>query len=244
MNEVPEYECDIEKLKRKNPFFTNTMLVYTFLRNNITEHRIRPGQRLNQEQIAIDLDVSRTPVRDAFAMLEKEGFLEKAQQSYSVYEMHAGDYMMLLDVRVIHEVLAATLACSRMREQEKKLIEQNLVLMDRVLAEAEQKAWDSDYQIKDQKLAGKYMNQLSELDHIFHNLLMSASHNQYLIDSYRQLDPKIHFFRHFAFNVSAAQNMKDRHRMIYEAIRSRDEMRAERYMKNHLQLTLNRAVRY
>lgn len=244
MQIVPKYECDMEKLKNKNPFLTNTMLVYTFLRNNIVEHHFRPGQRLNQEQIAIDLNVSRTPVRDAFAMLEKEGFLEKVQQSYNVYEMHAGDYMMLLDVRIIHEILAAKLACFRMQEKEKKAIEQNLVLMDRVLTEAEKKAWDYDYNIVNQKLARIYMNQLGELDHVFHNLLMNASHNQYLIDSYRQLDPKIHFFRHFAFNVNAAQNMKDRHRMIYEAIRSRDEMTAERYMKNHLQLTLNRAVRY
>lgn len=244
MDLSPKYECDLDTLRKQTPFINSTTLVYTYLRNNIVEHRIKPGQRLNQERVAIELNVSRTPVRDAFFILERENYLQKTQQGYKVFEMQGGDYLMLLDVRSIHETLAATLSCSRLQSSERKRIESNLSHMDQLLQQANNRAWDSDFNILNQGLADQVMDQLGELDHKFHNYIINASHNQYLIESYRKLDPKIHFFRHSAFSVSAAQNMKDRHRQIYEAIVCRDEVQAERFMKIHLQLTLNRAIRY
>ena len=96
-----KFDADIARLHEINPFLSNTDLVYTILRDQIVNHKLQPGKKLNQEQIAIDMNVSRTPVREAFFRLETEGFLEKGAQGYTVYEMKPGDYMMLLDVRLL-----------------------------------------------------------------------------------------------------------------------------------------------
>lgn len=74
--------------------------------------------------------------------------------------------------------------------------------------------------------------------------MIGASHNRYVVETYKSLMPKIHFFRYTALDVGTCLNMLDRHRMIYEAILSRDEERAERKMQTHLALTVTRAMRY
>ena len=68
-----KFDADIVRLHEANPFLSNTDLVYTILRDQIVNHKLQPGKKLNQEQIAIDMNVSRTPVREAFFRLETEG---------------------------------------------------------------------------------------------------------------------------------------------------------------------------
>lgn len=62
-----KFDADIVRLHEANPFLSNTDLVYTILRDQIVNHKLQPGKKLNQEQIAIDMNVSRTPVREAFS---------------------------------------------------------------------------------------------------------------------------------------------------------------------------------
>ncbi|HBR09518.1 MAG TPA: hypothetical protein DD735_11595 [Clostridiales bacterium] len=239
-----KYEKSINELREKNPFISNTELVYMVLRDNIVDHRIAPGQKLNQEQIAVEMNVSRTPVRDAFAALEKEGFLEKGVQGYTVYEMQPGDYVALLEVRIALEKLAARLACSQMLGSERSLVEKNLADTEVLMAKGIGRAWDEDINIINESQAKQLFHALGEKDHEFHIIIMNAAHNQYLVESYMHIDPKIHFFRFSALNAGACQNMLERHKKIYDAIRQRDEDLAERRMEKHLMLTVSRAMRY
>ena len=150
-----KFDADIARLHEINPFLSNTDLVYTILRDQIVNHKLQPGKKLNQEQIAIDMNVSRTPVREAFFRLETEGFLEKGAQGYTVYEMKPGDYMMLLDVRIAIERLATRLACSQMLGSERRQLEQNLSETQRVLDSGIGKAWNGDFDILNQVLADR-----------------------------------------------------------------------------------------
>ncbi len=238
------YAQTIKALRDKNPFITNTELVYIVLRDSIVSHRINPGQKLNQEQIAIEMSVSRTPVRDAFIALEGDGFLEKGAQGYTVYEMQAGDYVMLLDVRMALETLAAKLACSRMLGSERRLVEKNLKEAVELLKKGSDIAWDEDFDIINKSLAEKLFYKLGQKDHEFHMLIMTSAHNKYLLESYMNIDPRIQFFRYSALSVSSCLNMVERHQKIYDAICQRDEDLAERRMKKHLTLTIPRAIRY
>lgn len=237
-----KYDADIVRLHEANPFLSNTDLVYTILRDQIVNHKLQPGKKLNQEQIAIDMNVSRTPVREAFFRLETEGFLEKGAQGYTVYEMTPGDYMMLLDVRIAIEKLATRLACSQMLGSERRQLEQNLGETQRVLASGLGKAWNGDFDILDPALADRLFYEMGQLDHAFHRMIIAASHNKYLVSTYDSIDPKIHFFRYSALSVSACLNMTERHKKIFEAIVARDEELAERRMERHLSLTVPRAM--
>lgn len=234
----------LEKLQEKNPFLSNTELVYRLVREDITEHRLKPGQKLNQEEIAAALDMSRSPVREALAMLEQEGYLARGAQGYTVYVMKIGDYMALLDLRTAYEELATRLACSRIRISEMREIEKNLLATKKYLDAGMSTAWDDDFEITDHRRAEGLLFELGKKDQEFHSLIVRSSHNRYLIDSYEQFKPMIHFFRYSALDVNACLNMLDRHKMIYASITNRDEEQAVQRMRTHLALTVTRAMRY
>lgn len=234
----------MELLKEKNPFLSNTELVYTLVRDDIVEHRMPPGAKLNQEQIADQLQISRTPVREAFNLLERDGFLSKVAQGYTVYAIKIGDYMALLDLRIAIETLAVRLACSRMRTSELKKIDKNLTDTDLLIEKGTQKAWDADFRITNKELSDDLLFELGKKDMEFHRLVIVSSHNKYVVQCYEDMLPRIHFFRYFALDVNACLNMAARHRMIYEAIIKRDEELAENRMRTHLELTVTRAMRY
>jgi DNA-binding GntR family transcriptional regulator len=56
---------------------------------------LRPGQRLQQDEIAADLGVSRLPVREAVQLMERDGLL--------IVEPHMGAFVAPFDARVIHD---------------------------------------------------------------------------------------------------------------------------------------------
>lgn len=238
------YKKRMEQMREENPFLSSTELVYTLILDDIVSHRIAPGQKLNQEQLAEDLQVSRTPVREALQRLERENYIVKGAQGYSVYEMKIGDYMALLDVRIANEQLAAELACSRIRSSEAQKIEENLKETERLLKSGQGTAWDLDFNILDEKKASRLFSELGRRDREFHALIIGAAHNKYLTETYENMAPRIHFFRYSALTVNTCLNMLERHRKIYEAISARDEELARRRMKKHLELTVTRAMRY
>lgn len=235
---------DLQNVEAMYPFKSSTELVYLLIRQKIVSHSVLPGQRLNQEQIAGALNLSRTPVRDAFNMLEKDGFLSKGAQGYTVYTMRIGDYMALLDLRKALEGLAVKLACSRIRPSELAKLEKNLEESQKYLDQGESCAWDANFEVTDPDKAAELIKQLGNMDRQFHEIIVNSSHNRYIIQSYEDISPQIHFFRHSALDVNAAWNMVVRHRMIYNAILTRDEDEAEAKMLRHLELTINRPMRY
>lgn len=231
-------------LRERNPFISNIDLVYRLVREDIVEHRLKPGQKLNQEQIADVLEVSRTPVREALNLLERDGFLDKGGQGYSVHEMKIGEYMALLDLRIAIEELAVKLACSRIRISEMKKIEENLVASSKFLEEGLKTAWDEDCNIVNPKKAEQVIYRLGKMDQQFHSIIVGSTHNKFIIQTYEDLQPKIHFFRFTAMDVNCCMNMVERHKMIYDAITRRDEITASQRMETHLRLTVSRAMRY
>ena len=235
---------NVKRLQEKNPFISNTEIVYLLVREDIVEHRILPGQKLNQEQIADKLNISRSPVREAMSLLERDGFLSRGAQGYTVYTMAIGDYMALLDLRTAIEQLATRLSCSRIRLSEMKSIESNLLETKKLLDAGMETAWNDDFIITNKDLADKLIYELGKKDQAFHRLVVGSSHNRYLIETYENLMPRIHFFRYSALDVNACLNMLDRHKMIYDAITRRDEELATHRMTTHLALTVSRAMRY
>lgn len=55
-------------------------LVYEELRKNILSLRLQPGQTMSTQEIATKLNVSRTPVREAFLKLQEQGLVEMIPQ--------------------------------------------------------------------------------------------------------------------------------------------------------------------
>ena len=88
--------------------------VYQTLRDFLGSHRIRPGERLQEAAIALQLGVSRTPVREALARLHSEGLIASEGRSYVVPELSDGDIEEIYELRDLLEPAAlAALAAAK-----------------------------------------------------------------------------------------------------------------------------------
>ncbi|ADP79571.1 GntR family transcriptional regulator [Pseudofrankia inefficax] len=85
--------------------------IYENIRERIINGELAPGTRLREREIALALDVSRIPVREAFPQLEAEGFIVSEPRRGSVVtQLTLRDVEELFDVRTSLESLAARLA--------------------------------------------------------------------------------------------------------------------------------------
>ncbi len=87
-------------------------LAYDALRERITRGDFAPDQRLTEVALALQLGVSRTPVREAMARLASEGYLAATDAGYRVPEISAADIGNMSEVRVLLEPQAARQAAA------------------------------------------------------------------------------------------------------------------------------------
>lgn len=79
---------------------------YDYVRGQIINLGFRPGEYITDAQIAEKLEISRTPVREAFQRLEKEGLLiNEARKGWRVY---------MLDLEDVHEIFELKIAVEGM----------------------------------------------------------------------------------------------------------------------------------
>lgn len=89
-----------------------TDTVYQVLRERIVEQQFPPGSKIHVDEIARQLDVSRTPVHEALSILAADGLVEvRPRRGTFVTEFTTNDYAETLDIRRALEVLACETAC-------------------------------------------------------------------------------------------------------------------------------------
>ncbi|MCC7160973.1 MAG: GntR family transcriptional regulator [Anaerolineae bacterium] len=88
--------------------------IYDRLKADILSRTIKPGQALTEAELAKDFQVSRTPVREALNLLEKEGLIQRiSRRGYIVTELSLEDVLDLIELRIILEREAVRLAAIR-----------------------------------------------------------------------------------------------------------------------------------
>lgn len=88
--------------------------VYGILKEQILTCQLQPGSALNEGRLAERLAVSKTPIREALAMLVHEGFVEVLpRQGYRVTDLTLSDVQEIFHLRLLLEPAAAALAAER-----------------------------------------------------------------------------------------------------------------------------------
>src|SRR5436190_2563510 len=83
------------------------------IREAILDGRLPPGQRLKEEELARELGISRTPVREALLILQAEGLVDAAPNRGAVVRSHDGDDLEdLYQLRALLEGHAARRAAA------------------------------------------------------------------------------------------------------------------------------------
>lgn len=90
---------------------------YDFIKSQIINLRFRPGEYITDSQIASQLKISRTPAREAFHRLEKEGLLiNEARRGWKIYTLSLQDIHEIFDLKVAIEGMVALKAAECQHE--------------------------------------------------------------------------------------------------------------------------------
>ena len=129
---MKEKERDLESsFLTKKDEFTNAGFghtgehTYAVLKQRILDGVLAPGQRLVETELARDLDISRTPVREAIQRLIVDGFIERSgNRGVIVIELTPEEIEDLYVTRAMLEGLAARLAARRMSKHEQVTLQE------------------------------------------------------------------------------------------------------------------------
>ncbi|HET7155028.1 MAG TPA: GntR family transcriptional regulator [Hyphomicrobiaceae bacterium] len=208
------------RLGEKTPARRSGMLTdtaYLKLREMIFSGRLHPNDRLVESDLAEQLNVSRTPVREALHKLISEGLVAEApRKGYVVAEFSPEFIIDNYTVREVLEGLAARLAAQNASELEVMQLE---VELD-AIAEAS-RANDVA------TVADHNMN--------FQMLIAKASRNVVLGSVLATLQDRLRMLRGYNFHVKGRREeaIKEQ-RELLGAVRARDGERAEHLAKSHV----------
>lgn len=191
---------------------------YHILRKNILEMRIRPGEILLIQHLARELDVSRTPVREALARLRQEGLVEPASGSkMKVSSFTARDIWEIYEIREGLESMAAGLAASKASESQADELG------------AFYKIFKNIYERED-------FDSFLKEDSRFHYLIIEIAGNDLMKKTIEGLDGRIQRIRYYtlATKESWFKYAYQCHLKIIDSILNRDKNGAYSAMKDHL----------
>lgn len=105
--------------------------VYDYIAEQIRDGTLQPGQRVNENVICENLNISRTPVREALIQLAAEGILEnRARKGFVIRSMTEADIREVYQVIGILEGYAAKLVCGSLSQQDLADMEFYIEAMD------------------------------------------------------------------------------------------------------------------
>lgn len=191
-------------------------IVFESMRDAILSGVLQPGERLMEIQLAEEMGVSRTPVREAIRKLELENFVVMIPRKGAyVAGVSSKDVADVFEIRSALEGLAAGLAAERITEDE-------LEQMERVLF-CRSNEGDMD------------LEEVVKTDTDFHALVYSASRNDRLIQILANLREQIQRFRSTSLAVPGRNKLAlEEHRAIVDALRNHDSEEAQALAIAHI----------
>lgn len=189
-----------------------------------------PGQRLIEAQLAKDLQVSRTPIREALGQLQRESLVTiDPSQGLQVSKFSAEDAAQLYECRIALERVSVTAACQNATATQLRKL-QRLVQQSEKMAET--------------KPSPLLNFQLLDLDYQFHRLIAEMSGNLWLQSVLDQIFDKMMLLRIQTLQQNqSVLDIRAEHLYIYEAIAQRNSETAATAVINHLEAARARVVK-
>jgi DNA-binding GntR family transcriptional regulator len=196
---------------------------YAQVRSAIVENRYPPGHRLVEQRIALELGLSRTPVREALRMLEAEGLVvSERNRGAMVRPLSETEVVDLYGLRIRLESYAVEVATERSTEAELG------ALVDAADAfGAVRRAADVE------TIEGTRL--LHEANRRFHDgILAGARHHRLTAMLARTVDIPLVFQAFQSFGAAEIERSDTFHHLIVEAMCRRDGGRAAALMAEHI----------
>ncbi len=191
--------------------------VYETLKKAIIHGELRPGERVAESRLADAMGISRTPVREAFHKLEREGWLEhQPNAGFFVARLSREDIEETFGIRAVLESYAARLATLKHDEDD-------LVALHGKIQEYQRHLDAGD------------LEALPRINTEFHDLLYSLSRSPRLIRMINDLRDQIYRFRMMILKVPAmARQSNEDHKLMLTFIKKGDGDEVERLVRVHI----------
>ena len=190
---------------------------YRTLRDNIINWNLKPGTMMSEKEVSLELKVSRTPVREAFIKMSKEGLVDILPQRGTVVSKI--DLKRVEEERFIRESLELSVFSVAVVDFPKEAI--------RTLEE----------NIKEQIKALKEDKQESffRLDEQFHRIIFEACGKELCWDVIQNVSGHYKRMRVMTlWNDKSSQLILDQHELLLDCIKNNDVKSADVVLKKHL----------
>lgn len=204
---------------------TLSQQVYSYILRQIIEVQLEPGERINVTKIAEQLGVSRTPIRSAMDQLAEDGLIKRvSDRGYQVTPIGMADCFDLCDARKILEGTAAAMAANNITFADLEILERSIVNAKECLAR-------------------QGFDDFAEQDTIFHETLLRAANNRYLLQVYDTIKIRINRYRYIISTYCRGTAQQDtshavgKHTCIFRAVKNRYSSVAQNEMEEHIAYT-------
>ena len=193
------------------------------LEEDILSGKFRKGEKLVEQALCEEYEVSRTPVREALSQLGAEGLVESIpNRGCFVVGITNEEMEDIFVLRKIYEVQATRWAIERITDEEMEELEENFEFME-------------FYTMK------KDVNKMLNINASFHQMIYKASHNRMLeqmLSSYQlyaRYAPK-----YIDDDTDYLDELLDEHRAIFRAFVDKDPDAGEKAMAVHMDRSMTR----
>ena len=199
---------------------TITGAAYEKIKSDILAGKYKPGQRLLEKELSEDLEVSRTPIRDALVRLEEEGLVTmKPHRGVFVRKLTRKDIQDYYQTRAVLEGLGAQLAANHITDEAKVILQDYMKKMESILS-AERNEDDKA---------------IVDVNDDFHSYIFQLADNAILDKMRRTLASPIALIRSTSWiNKERKYEVFQEHIEITEAILNKDPVLAKERAEEHI----------
>ena len=184
------------------------------LRRRILTGCFKPGQKINESEIAMRLGISRSPVREAFRVLEREGLITTLpRKGSSITEISPQDVKELFELRELLECHA----------------------VDTIQKKAAKAPHEMDKQIKEVERGLRKEPDTFTVISGFHYDLVELSHSYRLIELYKILAVPLKRYQLIYLSKKGQRDISlAHHRGIVDILKTGDYSEAKRLLRKHI----------
>lgn len=197
---------------------------YRDLRQRLIEFRFRPGESIREARIAAEMDLSRTPVREALSRLASEGFVTAVpNRGFLVRTLDLGELVDVHELRAVVEAAAFARMCACADDEQLSELSH--------LWQSVQPAY-----------AANEADHILEADERFHMLIAEASGNGEFVAMLRMINARIRFIRRILIERGrdGGALVADHDRIVAAAL-ARDAQGGAALLRAHIELSVDLA---
>lgn len=196
-------------------------IAYEYIRDRIISGEYLPNEKIDDVKIANELNMSKTPIREAIQVLVSQNFLTSTPKlGTNVTSIKIKDISLIYEPLANIQALAARIACSRINKEDIKQLRD----MNKEIADA----------IKNDNflLAMK-------LDKNFHNYILDIADNPYLKNFSDELIMQIQRLEYLLLTTfTSFEKTVNEHELLIDALEEKNEKQAIICMENNWLTTI------